>query len=273
MTEPFIKCPGGKRQLANQVIARMPRVVRYVEPFVGGGAVFFRMTAAAELVLLGDADEHLIELYKAVRRDPGALWAAAKKIISRIVTNEAYLRERAAWNKGRRTSLRHLALRYSCFNGLWRMSHAGKMNTPWAKVPGGRLPPLQRFVDASQALKDCALVARDFRAYGVAQWRAAPLMREGTVVYVDPPYLGGFTQYCAEGFDDGDQLDLVRACADWSRRGAAVIYSQANVPLARALLAEHWPEAHLDWVGATRPINCDPSGRGVAPELLASCIP
>lgn len=39
---PFVKWAGGKRQLLSQIEKRLPpKFNTYIEPFVGGGAVFF----------------------------------------------------------------------------------------------------------------------------------------------------------------------------------------------------------------------------------------
>lgn len=47
--KPFLKWAGGKAQLIDQIAARLPEELRsgkirkYVEPFVGGGALFFHI--------------------------------------------------------------------------------------------------------------------------------------------------------------------------------------------------------------------------------------
>ena len=44
MAEPFLKWVGGKRQLLSKINENLPpleKVDTYIEPFVGGGAVFF----------------------------------------------------------------------------------------------------------------------------------------------------------------------------------------------------------------------------------------
>ena len=41
---PFVKWAGGKRQLLDRIIERMPQQYNdYYEPFVGGGAVLFAL--------------------------------------------------------------------------------------------------------------------------------------------------------------------------------------------------------------------------------------
>src|SRR3990167_5083489 len=44
---PFLKWAGGKRELVPEILPRLPAGNRYVEPFVGGGAVFFARTGQA----------------------------------------------------------------------------------------------------------------------------------------------------------------------------------------------------------------------------------
>lgn len=273
--EPFIKCPGGKRKLAARIVERMPMITRYVEPFLGGGAVFFHLAGEglltdSELVVLGDADEPLITLYEEVKADPKGLWARAHVLSASITDAASYNRERDLWNAGNCTAERQLALRFAAYNGLWRMSRAGRMNSPWCKAPGPRLPPQERFIQAAWALQHVRLVARDFRAYDAARWQSEPLMRPGTVVYLDSPYLGGWVAYRAEGWSRKDAQDYVGLAARWSRQGAHVLMSHSDTPEFRLLLQEAWPEAALAVLDVARPINSRGNGRGPVSELLAS---
>ena len=46
MTRPLLKWAGGKTQLLGEIIPKIPRKYgRFIEPFFGGGAVFFAVTA------------------------------------------------------------------------------------------------------------------------------------------------------------------------------------------------------------------------------------
>ena len=54
--KPFLKWVGGKRQLLPEIQCLIPqRIERYVEPFMGGAAVFFHL--APEKALLNDINK------------------------------------------------------------------------------------------------------------------------------------------------------------------------------------------------------------------------
>lgn len=76
--KPFLKWAGGKTQLLQQLRANYPpglengSIMRYVEPFLGGGAVFLDVMQRSEIaeVHLYDINPELIVAYTAVQRDP-----------------------------------------------------------------------------------------------------------------------------------------------------------------------------------------------------------
>jgi len=55
---PFLKWAGGKRRMAERILQiAPPEVPIYIEPFIGGGAIFFALAAAGRLtgeVILAD---------------------------------------------------------------------------------------------------------------------------------------------------------------------------------------------------------------------------
>ncbi len=67
--KPIIKWPGGKSRELKNIAALLPPFTTWVEPFVGGGAFFFRLMPQA--AFLNDAEADLMDLYGAVREgDP-----------------------------------------------------------------------------------------------------------------------------------------------------------------------------------------------------------
>ena len=62
---PLLKYPGGKEKELNFILPNIPQNVKnYYEPFVGGGAVYFSLTA--EQYFINDKSEELISLYKLI---------------------------------------------------------------------------------------------------------------------------------------------------------------------------------------------------------------
>ena len=67
--EPILKWAGGKRQLLGELLPLVPEYTgKYIEPFLGGGAMFFALSP--ENAVLADCNEELIALYKTVSKYP-----------------------------------------------------------------------------------------------------------------------------------------------------------------------------------------------------------
>ncbi|KLA43398.1 hypothetical protein LRP_1385 [Ligilactobacillus ruminis] len=64
----ILKWAGGKTQMLGDILERMPSSYgQYIEPFVGGGALFFRLQY--ERSIITDLNPELINLYKIVASD------------------------------------------------------------------------------------------------------------------------------------------------------------------------------------------------------------
>src|SRR5580658_10677555 len=57
---PYI---GGKRAIADQIIALFPKHTTYVEPFAGGAQVFFRKEPS-KVEVLNDLDHEIVNFYR-----------------------------------------------------------------------------------------------------------------------------------------------------------------------------------------------------------------
>ena len=88
-TVNFLRYPGGKQRLLNYLLHHLPPREsikrRFVEPFVGGGAVFFALKPKQSL--LADINSELIDLYRGIRRYPNEVWEIFQAFPS---TREAY---------------------------------------------------------------------------------------------------------------------------------------------------------------------------------------
>jgi DNA adenine methylase len=84
-SRPLLKWAGGKRQLIPAIGHHYPdRFDRYIEPFLGSGAVFFDLLAAGRLqgrrVRLADLNPDLIGCYQALRDDVEAVIKALGRL-------------------------------------------------------------------------------------------------------------------------------------------------------------------------------------------------
>src|SRR5258706_9254381 len=179
---PFVKWEGGKRWLARQAKHLQPPKWngRYYEPFLGGGALFFALKPARATI--SDTNEELIAAYTAIRDD-------AEGVI-RLLSSYSYgekffykLRDRNP-QRGRTRAARFLYLNRTCWNGLYRVTRAGKFDTPFGRYDNPTICDRQRIRGASKALKRTSLIVGDFEV-------CARRARRGDFVYFDPPYITG----------------------------------------------------------------------------------
>jgi len=220
---PILKWPGGKRLLADKIVALMPtRYDRYIEPFLGGGAVFFRLQPSR--AVLADADPALINCYTQIRDHPDQVLRA----LARMKNSETeYYRIRASrprTNVSRAAKLVYLA--NLGFNGVYRLNFRGEYNVPYGHRPDRRPVDPAHVRSASVMLRRASLRDGDFET----TLRTAG---SGDVVYLDPPYTvahanNGFIRYNARLFSWSDQQRLAIAAREAASRGAFVVVTNAD---------------------------------------------
>lgn len=270
---PLVKCPGGKRELAARIASLMPETItHFMEPFFGGGAVFFHLyktgrLAQAKSVDINDYDRHLIELYEDVKRDAKDVHTRMMAIAGEYAKNPeaTYYHVRKLWNQRNYSAAKNLFLRYTGFNGLWRENKAGGMNTPWGKYAKPAFPSIERLEAVANAFRRVTFESEHFAhhlEFNKEQKQA------GTVMYLDPPYDCDFVQYTKHGFSRMEQEALLKLCAEWSEAGARIVYSNADTPFVRDTLSKHWPKGTVESVEMKRRINSDAAKRGPVGEVL-----
>src|SRR5882672_2115743 len=82
VARPFLKWAGGKTSSLSEILQRLPsKISTYYEPFVGGGAVFFALSAEKRFktAVLGDANDELIHAYEALRIRHSSVIESLKK--------------------------------------------------------------------------------------------------------------------------------------------------------------------------------------------------
>lgn len=274
MARPFLKWAGGKAKLAPKILERAPASFgRYVEPFVGAGAVFFAALEArpGTRAVLNDANQELIETFTVLRDSKDDLVAALKVLSARYCGSEPLARrdlyyewraEEPADPVGR--AARFIFLNKTCYNGLFRVNMRGGFNVPHGRYKNPRILDEALLDACSEALQHTGLRAEDFAATCAA---AVP----GDFVYLDPPYhpltaTANFTGYTRADFGRPDQLRLRDAFEDLTRRGIAAMLSNSAHDYVRDLyggLGYGFEEVTM-----SRAINSKATARQPIPELL-----
>jgi DNA adenine methylase len=262
-----VKWVGGKGRVLAQLLPLLPaggQHMRHVEPFVGGGAMFF--ARRPERALLCDVNQALIATYRTVR-DAVEDVITALGPLARRHSSEHYYRARERYNtrddldRAERAAL-FIYLNKTCFNGLHRVNRRGEFNVPAGRYKNPRILDAESLRAASATLAAADIECGSFED----ALRAA---RPGDFVYFDPPYepvsdTANFTSYARNGFDRADQERLRDVFHDLDRRGCKLMLSNSDVPVIRHLYRQ-W---RIDTVAAPRAVNCDGRGRGKVTEVV-----
>lgn len=222
--KPFIKWAGGKRWLIDCPDFSIPEFEgRYIEPFLGGGAVFFHLQPKASI--LSDLNPRLIEVYQAVRDDWKRVENELRKL-QKLHSKAYYYEERSRRRLRKHTkAAQFLYLNRTCWNGLYRENLSGVFNVPIGSKTRVLLPD-DDFEGVSRLLKKAEIYSGDFEDTLLEA-------KSGDFVFVDPPYttahnLNGFVKYNQNIFSWDDQVRLKSSIQAAIARGATVALTNAD---------------------------------------------
>jgi len=223
VVQPFLKWAGGKRWLVQNHAELFPKTFnRYIEPFVGSGAVFFHLQPKE--AILSDANGRLIETYQAIKENHRLVEKYLKRHQG-LHSKEHYYETRAKGFQSKFTrAAQFIYLNRTCWNGLYRENKKGMFNVPIG-TKSSVLLSTDDFQGISKILTNTKLVHQDFE-------KSIEMAREGDFVFVDPPYTvahncNGFVKYNQNIFSWEDQVRLKRVVSEAKTRGAKVLVTNA----------------------------------------------
>lgn len=261
---PFLKWAGGKRWLADELANRINCEGRYIEPFLGGGAVFFGVQP--ERAILGDVNKDLTDTYRAIK-------GAWRKVLERLEhhqyahSKEHYYAVRASVPEDRLDrAARFIYLNRTCWNGLYRVNLFGQFNVPIG-TKTAVLMDSDDFSSISRLLKGAEILCSDFEAL-------IDRARNGDVIFADPPYtvrhkFNGFIKYNESLFSWHDQVRLRDSLIRARDRGANIFVTNADHSSIRSLYEDHF---HIESVERYSAISGRALTRGTYPELLITNV-
>ncbi|MDR0547384.1 MAG: Dam family site-specific DNA-(adenine-N6)-methyltransferase [Dysgonamonadaceae bacterium] len=295
--KPFIKWAGGKNQLLQQFENYYPADIQngtiknYVEPFLGGGALFFALSQKYKIenAFLSDKNRDLILTYKIVQQKPAELLDFLEQYQKKYDTtpqenrNNLFLEVRKHFNN-QRFEIKHkrisdnwisraaqfIFLNKTCFNGLFRLNSKGEFNVPYGKYKTAKIFDEQNIMAASECLNNAEIVQADYTNC----WNAVD---ENSFVYFDPPYrpisaTASFTTYTGFEFRDKEQLNLADFYRKLDREKGAKLMLSNSDPTNENPKDDFFIKAyfgfHIFKVSAGRAVNCNGEKRGKIKELL-----
>lgn len=260
---PFLKWAGGKTQLLPELLKYVPSHYEvYIEPFIGGGALFFELQPTR--AVLADSNPELINCYTIVRDK-------VEELISVLSTypysQEFYyqLREQSPEDAVLRAA-RMIYLNRTCYNGLYRVNKQGQFNVPFGRYKNPVICDKEKLRVASYALQRAEIICADYQE--TLQRYAQP----ESFIYIDPPYhpvsrYSDFKRYTAEFFYEEDQQKLASIAKELAQSGSYVLLSNSYCDF----ILDLYQDCEVIEVEARRNINKDPDKRTRIKEVLILC--
>ena len=283
--KPFLKWAGGKTQLLPEVESRLPESIKtgeietYVEPFVGGGAVFFHIAQKYESIkhfYLFDINEDLVNCYNTIKSDADSLVEKLKTLEKKFYARKRpqqkdyYYQLRDEFNSDRSTA-KLIFLNKTCYNGLYRVNSKGEFNVPFGDYKKPTICSEDNLRAVSGILQSAEIICGDFEI-------SKEYITKKTFIYIDPPYrplsaTASFTSYSKDSFSEQDQIRLAEFCKQTHSKGAKFLLSNSdpkNEDPEDHFFEDKYKGFVIDTVKANRAINCKATGRGKIHELIVS---
>lgn len=253
--KPILKWAGGKTQMLGELIPKVPASYgRYIEPFFGGGAMFFALQP--ENAVIADSNPELINMYRQVASH---VEDVIKYLRTYENTSEMFYAVRSLeWTAlpKAEAAARTIYLNRTCFNGLYRVNKQGRFNVPFGRYKNPKICDEEGLRAASEVLKKAEILCGDYIL--VLEHYAQP----GDFVFLDPPYLpiseySDFKRYTKEQFYEEDHIELARMVMTLHERGCHILLTNSNHPLVHELYAPFT----IDVIQTKRHISCNGSTR------------
>jgi len=252
---PILKFAGGKTQLLEELLSMAPQKYgRYIEPFFGGGALFFALRP--EHAIIADINPELINLYQTVANNVEGVIAYLKEQKNE---EESFYKVRAQdWKElpVEQAAARTIFLNRTCFNGLYRVNKSGQFNVPFGRYKKPHILDEENLQATSAMLRRATIVCGDYK---VVLRKHAQL---GDFVFLDPPYLpisvySDFKRYTKEQFYEEDHRELAEEITRLRELGCHVILTNSNHKLVHELYGHYG----LEVINTKRHISCNGKSR------------
>jgi len=263
---PFLKWAGGKRWLTDKFPQMFPRQYRrYLEPFLGGGAVFFYL--CPERAIISDRNPELVNAYIEVKNN----WRSVQRTLEqhqREHSRTYYYSEREKiHNSPHEKAAQLIYLNRTCWNGLYRVNLNGKFNVPIGTKTSVILDS-DDFFTYSKILSKAEICCSDFESI-------IDRAQKSDFVFIDPPYVtrhnyNGFLKYNEILFTWSDQVRLANSIKRAANRGSKILVTNADHPSIRELYENFSRSGTVSTLLRSSKIAADSRQRGLVTEIAVT---
>ena len=293
--KPFLKWVGGKTQIIDTIINKLPaKIKNYHEIFLGGGSVLLavlslqkqNMIDIQENIYAYDINETLIHVFKNIQSNKNRLFIHIKKIldeynsisdnvVNRKPTNidEAKTSKESYYywirnkfnNINDKNSVESSALfmfiNKTCFRGLFREGPNG-FNVPYGHYKNTpNIITLDEINTISDLIKNVNFIHSDFND-------SIRKTKSGDFVYLDPPYApeneNSFVGYTNDGFNYDKHIELFNSIHEIHNKNIKFLMSNASVPL----VLDNFANYNCLQITARRAINAKKPGSTTTEVLI-----
>lgn len=231
--KPILKWAGGKGQLLKNIIPEVPSSYgKYIEPFFGGGALFFDLKP--ENAVIADSNPELMNVYVQVASNVDAVITQLKLYVN---NEEMFYSVRSQhWQELEPAiaAARTIYLNKTCYNGLYRVNKKGEFNTPFGRYKNPKICDEDNLRAASELLQTAKIVCGDYKEVLIEY------AEKDDFVFLDPPYVpvsayADFKRYTKEQFFEKDQRELAEEISRLQSAGVYVLLTNSNAELVQEL--------------------------------------
>lgn len=248
--KPILKYRGGKSKEIKYFEKLIPKFNRYVEPFMGGGGVYFYLEP--ENALLNDINERLINFYQGIQKDYQIIRKELDFLGKEYARNRLDFLDRKAANPDLRVNDLNETLYYkirdqynglspeeyhkgtlyyfinkTAYSGMIRFNSRGEFNVPYGRYANFNTSLLE---DGHHKLLKKAEISNG------SYVEIFHKVKEDDFIFLDPPYDTVFSDYGNEVFTGDFREDEHRQLAnDFKNLSAKSMLIIGDTPLIREL--------------------------------------
>jgi DNA adenine methylase len=224
---PIIKWSGGKKDELKYILPHIPNKYNlYLEPFIGGGAVYFHLNPNKSVI--SDVHKELIDFYQSIKN--GNSEEIYKFMKEHPNEEETYYKVRAYNSKDvLDNAKRFYYLRKTCYRGMLRYNSKGQFNIPYGRYKTYNYEEIKN-KDYENILKNTEIFNKSF------EYIFENYNNKENFMFLDPPYDSEFTDYGYCSFGKEEQRKLAKCFKETNIKCLMII---GKTPLIEELYSDY----------------------------------